>query len=155
MCWIVEKDTNMSQYLNQQELVPGSLIDWLIMMGWDWRLRTAKTNGPIFHPPRDYEWNAVVMMMQAEDNFWLVYQSSLAVLPAETSGPSRRNGRRSENFAYSVSLIRQHAIKSYDMGPPALLHIRRKVCCGFLSLLKIHRLSRVWTRDPWVQWQAH
>jgi hypothetical protein len=30
-----------------------------------------------------------------------------------------------------------------------------KVCCGFLSPLKIHRLCRVWTRDPWVQWQAH
>jgi hypothetical protein len=48
-----------------------------------------------------------------------------------------------------------HAVKSYDMGPPALLPIRRKVCWGFLSALKIHRLGRVWTRDPWVQWQAH
>jgi hypothetical protein len=59
----------------------------------------------------------------------LVHQSSLAVLPAETSGASR-------------------------MGPPALLLVRRKVCCGFLSPLQIH-LGWVWTRDPWVQWQAH
>jgi hypothetical protein len=27
------------------------------------------------------------------------------------------------------------------MGPPVLLPIRRKVCCGFLSPLKIHRLA--------------
>jgi hypothetical protein len=30
----------------------------------------------------------------------LVHQSSLAVLPAETSGASRRNKLRSENFEY-------------------------------------------------------
>jgi hypothetical protein len=47
-----------------------------------------------------------------------------------------------------------HAVKSYDTGPPALLPIRRNVCCVFLSQLKIQRLGRVWTRDPWVQWQA-
>jgi hypothetical protein len=45
----------------------------------------------------------------------------------------------SENFAYSLSLIRQRnhllAVKSYDMGSPALLPMRRNVCCGFLSLL--------------------
>jgi hypothetical protein len=35
------------------------------------------------------------------------------------------------------------------MGPPALLPIRRKLCCGFLAPLKIHRLCRVWTRYPW------
>jgi hypothetical protein len=39
----------------------------------------------------------IMMMMPAGDNSWLVHQSSLAVLPAETS---RRNGRRRENFAY-------------------------------------------------------
>jgi hypothetical protein len=29
------------------------------------------------------------------------------------------------------------------MGPQALIPIRRKVCCGFLSPLKIHRVGRV------------
>jgi hypothetical protein len=29
-----------------------------------------------------------------------------------------------------------HAVKSYDIRPPALLSIRRKVCCGCLSPLK-------------------
>jgi hypothetical protein len=42
----------------------------------------------------------VMMIMPAENNSWLVRQSSLAVLPAETSGASRRIGQRSENFAY-------------------------------------------------------
>jgi hypothetical protein len=33
------------------------------------------------------------------------------------------------------------------MGPPALLPIGKKVCCGFLSLLIIYCFGRVWTRD--------
>jgi hypothetical protein len=32
---------------------------------------------------------------------------ALPMLPAETSGASRRNARRNENFAYSVSEIPQ------------------------------------------------
>jgi hypothetical protein len=74
-------------------------IDW----DWDWvrlRLRTAATTGPIVRPPGDmWSWKAMVAMMPSGDNSWLVHQNSLAVLPAETSGESRRNGRRSENFA--------------------------------------------------------
>jgi hypothetical protein len=49
----------------------------------------------------------MMMMMMAGDNSWLIHQSSLAVLPAETAGANRRNGRRSENFACSVSEIPQ------------------------------------------------
>jgi hypothetical protein len=47
---------------------------------------------------------------------------------------------RSEDLALQVIF---YAIKSYNMGPPALLPIRRKVCYGHLSLLKIHRLGQV------------
>jgi hypothetical protein len=36
-----------------------------------------------------------------------------------------------------------------------LLPIWRKVCCGFLSPLKIHSLGQVIIRDLWVQCQAH
>jgi hypothetical protein len=108
---------------------------------------------PIVHPPGDVNVRAAVVVMLAGDNSWLVYQSSLAVLPADKSGASRRNGWRNKNFAYSVSLITSadllRAIKCYDMGPPALFPIRRKVCCRFLSPLKIHRLSQVWTHNPW------
>jgi hypothetical protein len=43
-------------------------------------------------------------------------------------------------FGPSTDLL--HAVKSYDIGRPALLPIRR-VCCGFLSPLQIHRLGWV------------
>jgi hypothetical protein len=64
-------------------------------------LRTTATNGPIVRLLCDmWAWRAIVMMMPVGCNSWLVHQSSLAVLPAETSGASRRNVRRSEDFAY-------------------------------------------------------
>jgi hypothetical protein len=36
------------------------------------------------------------------------------------------------------------------MGPMALLPLRRKACCGFLSPMKIHRPRPGLTREPWV-----
>jgi hypothetical protein len=54
-------------------------------------LRTAVTNGPIVHPPGDMlAWRAMVIVIPAGNNSWLVHQSSLAVLPAETSETSTR-----------------------------------------------------------------
>jgi hypothetical protein len=70
-------------------------IDWLI--DYDGVRLTSQKRGhhwPIVHPPGECEQRAVVVMMLAGDNSWLVYQSSLAILPAEPSGASRRNGRR-------------------------------------------------------------
>jgi hypothetical protein len=77
-------------------------VDWPIDYdGVRLCLIIAPTNGPIVHPPADmWTWRTMVVMMSAADNSWLVHQSSLAVLPAETSGASRGNGRKSENFAY-------------------------------------------------------
>jgi hypothetical protein len=64
-------------------------------------LWTAATSAPTVHPPGDiWAWRAKVVMKQAGHNSWLVHQSSLAVLPAETSGENKRNGWRSENFSY-------------------------------------------------------
>jgi hypothetical protein len=82
--------------------VNGRTTDWSITMGWDFRLRTAATNRPIVNSTGDMlEWKAIVLMMimPAGENSLLVHQSSLAILPAEEFGASRRNGR-SENFAY-------------------------------------------------------
>jgi hypothetical protein len=81
------------------------LIYWLIVYdGVISCLRTAAINGLIVHPPGDmWAWRAIVMMMMpmpVGNNSWLVHQSSLAVLLAETSGESRTNGRRIENIAY-------------------------------------------------------
>jgi hypothetical protein len=76
------------------------LSGWLIMMGWDYVSELQPPTVLLFIPPGDmWAWIAMTMM-PAGDNSCPVHQSSLAVLPAETSGESRRNGRKSENFAY-------------------------------------------------------
>jgi hypothetical protein len=70
--------------------------------------------------------------------------------------PSRRNGQKecefghAEYFCSYLQVIFLHAVTFYDMGPPALLHIRRK-CCRFLLPLKILCFGRVQTCEPWVQ----
>jgi hypothetical protein len=58
-----------------------------------------------------WAWKAMMMMMAAGDNTWLIHQSSMAVLLAETSGASRRNGRRSENFAYQYPKYLKGSLK--------------------------------------------
>jgi hypothetical protein len=74
------------------EEFPTWLIDWLIDYdGVRVCIRTAATNGPNVYPPGDmWAWRTMVMIMPAGDKNWLVHQSSLAVLPAETSRESRR-----------------------------------------------------------------
>jgi hypothetical protein len=80
-------------------------------------LGTAATNGPIVHPQGDIRtWRAMTMMMMPlGENSWLVHQSSLAVIPVETFGASRRNGRRIENFVsqYLKYLKGSYTVKSY------------------------------------------
>jgi hypothetical protein len=89
-------------------------------------LRTAATIGPIVHTPGDmWAWRAMVMIMPPGDTSWLVRQSSLVVLPAETSGASRRNGRRSENFAYQYL--------TYLKGSLTCRKILRRGTSGFTS----------------------
>jgi hypothetical protein len=121
-------------------------------------LRTAATNGPTVHPPGDkWAWTAI-MMMPSGDNYWLVRQSSLTVLPAETSGASRRNGRRSENFAYQHLKYLKGSLtfrKIWRHGTSGFTsHAKEGVLRDFISI-KIPSPRPVWNRDPWVQWQAH
>jgi hypothetical protein len=87
-------------------------------------LTTAATNRPVHPPGGMWAWRAMVMM-PAGDNSWLIHQSSLAVLPAETSGASRRNGRRSGNFAYQYL--------KYLKGSLARRKILRHGTSGFTS----------------------
>jgi hypothetical protein len=88
-----------------------------------------------------------MIMMPAGDNTSLVYQSYMAVLPAETSGASRSNTRRNENFAYQyLKYLKIYftCLKILRHGTfPLYFPSERKVCCGFLSSLKIHRLGWV------------
>jgi hypothetical protein len=93
--WLILLKKISEWYVNLITIV--KLIDY---EGLRLCLRTAHTE-PIIHPLGDmWACRAMEMMMPAKDNSWLVHQSSLEVLPAETPGACRRNGRRSENFAY-------------------------------------------------------
>jgi hypothetical protein len=77
-------------------------------------------------PPGDMEaWRVTVMIMPTGDNSWLVHQSSLTVLPTEISGASRRNRRRSENFAYQYL--------KYLKGSLTCRKIMRNGTSGFTS----------------------
>jgi hypothetical protein len=67
-------------------------------------------------------------------------------------------GEGNENLIYPSSWVFKRslcAVKSYDMGPSALLPIRQKLCCRYLSPLKIHRFGRARTRNLWVQSQTY
>jgi hypothetical protein len=91
-------------------------------------------------------------VMSTGKNSWFVYQSSLAILPAESSGSGREERARGIMNLALISIFVHtckcflHAVKSQDRVPPALLPLRRKACCGFVSPLKIDRLCWVWTR---------
>jgi hypothetical protein len=76
------------------------MIDWLIMsMRWDLGLRTVTTNGPIVHPLGEWVrgkpwWCQLGNTPESSTRaLWRAYQQ-------RHLGVSRRNGRRSENFAY-------------------------------------------------------
>jgi hypothetical protein len=77
---------------------------------------------------------------------WQSFQQSYLV------GSTRGVGEGNEEFG--LLMLFCSYFPSDDLGPPALLPFPRKACCGFVSPLKIHRLSRVWTREPCVQWQS-
>jgi hypothetical protein len=77
------------------------LVDWL---WWDETMsqncghQRAYCSSPGWY----VNMGAMVVMMSAGDNYLFVHQISLAVLPAETSGASRRNWRMSENLHISI-----------------------------------------------------
>jgi hypothetical protein len=72
---------------------------------------------------------------------------SLWKLPADTFSSEagetwRRNSRwiLPAKFLFHICRVLWHAVNSYDMGPTALLPLRRKSCYGLLSPLKVYHL---------------
>jgi hypothetical protein len=128
-------------------------VDWLIMtVGWDLRLRTVVTNGLVVHSSGDmWVWRA--MLGKTPDlstrALWQSYQQS--------SGSKQEDwvkGMRiwpCEVFLFILATDPLHSVKSYYMGPLALLPLHRNLCCGCLSPLKIFHLSWDWTNESWVQ----
>jgi hypothetical protein len=103
------------------------------------RLRTAATNGPLVHPPDDiWAWRTTVELCRQRTSdsstrtLWKSYQQIHLIA-------SRRNGRR-EWWIWPCEVF----LFTFASGLPSF---RRKVCCIFLSPLRIHRLGWFWTRD--------
>jgi hypothetical protein len=69
------------------------------------RLRTAAINRPTAHPPmiHGHPWCKDI----GKGNTWFVYQSSLAILPAETPRRQHEEWTKEREFCVLVSLIRQ------------------------------------------------
>jgi hypothetical protein len=129
------------------------LIDWL-WWGETMSQNCGHRRAYCSSPGDMWAWRAMVTM-PAGDNSWVVHQSSLAVLPAETYGASRGNRQRVRILPFQyLKYLKGSLTCRKVLLPLALLPIQRKVCCGFLSPIKIHRLDRVWTHDSRAQWQA-
>jgi hypothetical protein len=101
--------------------------------------------------PGEYKWRAMVMM-PAEDNSWLVYQNSLAVLPAETSGASRRNeGMRISRIQYlwyvNGSFVCRKILRQGTSGVTS--HPKEGVLRICIAI-KNPSPRPVWTYDSWV-----
>jgi hypothetical protein len=108
------------------------------MMGWDYVSKLQPPTGLLFIP-----W---VIREHGEPWWWC----PLGITPDSLTIPlwqsyQRRHLGQVEGMDEGVRILRisiwnslrdiLHAVKSY-MGPPTLLLIRRKVCCGFVSPLK-------------------
>jgi hypothetical protein len=144
-------------HLYQHLILTSFLIDWVNDYGGGRLcLRTAATNGPNVHPPGDslcehaerwWWWRRLWITPDSSTRaLWQSYQQShLGQLEGMDEGV-----RIFPISIWNTSDV-QHVVKSYDRGPPALLPVRRNVCCGFIWPLKVHLLGRVWTLDPWVQ----
>jgi hypothetical protein len=121
--------------LPNTHLVPRIDHDMMIMsMGWDRISQLRPPNSLLFMPQVIYEhgepwWNDI----ERKTNFSTrdicqSYQQSHLV-------PSRRNTQiwLCKVLLCTLASDFLHAAKSYDMGPPALLPVRRKVCSDFYS----------------------
>jgi hypothetical protein len=136
----------------------GLLIDWLIMMGWDYVSELRPPTGLLVIPQVICEhgepwWWWCLLGITPDSSTRALWQS----YQQRHLGVCRRNGRRSENFAchYMKDLKGSLTCRKILWYGTSGFTIWRKVCCGFLSLLKNLSPRPVWTRDPCFQWQAH
>jgi hypothetical protein len=131
------------------------------MTGLDWRLRTAASTGLLFIPG----WCAMCTMVWwyrlgltpnlSTRELWQPPVLAGGPVSKDISGASTKMGEGNKNLICSSLWDFKRSLTAYILRPPASLRMRRNVCCGFLSPLKIHRIDRVRNCDLWVQWQAH
>jgi hypothetical protein len=134
-------------------LMLGWLINWL-WWGETMSLNCGHQRAYCSYPGDMWAWRAMVMMMMMmmTTGDWLVRQSSPAVLPAETSGESRGNGRRSENFAYQYVKYLKGSLTCRNISG-FTSHPKEGVLRIFIADKNQSPLPGL-TCDPWVQWQA-
>jgi hypothetical protein len=73
-------------------------------------------------------------MISIEENSLFVHQSSLTILPVESSSSKQEEREKEMNFALRNAFVHTTQVifyMSYDMGLPALLPLGRKAYCGF------------------------
>jgi hypothetical protein len=147
------------------------------MTGRKWRLRTAASTGLLFIPD-DLRCGLWIMILTGA-NSQVVYQSARAAPSTVRRSCQQRHLCCSPQY-WLVSCHPRHLWSEWEVGEGnenlvypspwdfkrsftcckilrhgVLRPIKRKVCCGFSSPLKIHCLGRALTRSLWVQWQLH
>jgi hypothetical protein len=143
----------------------------IMSMGWNY---VSELLPPIVHPPTWYMSmeNHGGMISTGEDS-WFVHQSSGNPTSSWLVAKEEELAKEILDFAvriisFILRRVHWHTVKSYHMGLPALLLLRRKVCCGFLSPLKVYCslpglnpltlgpvASTATTRPPRVTWRCH
>jgi hypothetical protein len=126
------------------------------MMGWDYVSELWPPSGLLFIPQ--------VMCEHGEPWWWWCQlgitpdSSTRALCQSYQQRHLEKVGRMDEGVRilpiriWNISRDLQHAVKSWDFQ--LYFQSEGKCAVDFLSPLKIHCLGRLWTRDPWVQWQA-
>jgi hypothetical protein len=72
---------------------------------------------------------------------WFIHQSSLAITKIHLVANQKKTWREMavECCLRSISFTLVGLFSMYDVGPTALLPLRRQLCCVFLSPLKVRR----------------
>jgi hypothetical protein len=150
--------------MHSSELGFSVMLAWIqILVWWSYRwgettLRSAATNKHIVHPPDEtWAWRSLVewyLQGKTPDSstraLWQSYQQNHLV--------ARQEILDERNAEFSRQIIFVHTCKWFFACRKILRHGAdsfnsplKEVVRGFLTPLKVHRLDRVWSRDPWVQ----
>jgi hypothetical protein len=115
----------------------------VMSMGWDYVSELRSITSLLFIPRGDMSsYNHGGMMVWTEEVSWLVNQSSLSIIPAESYDNKQdelvKEWKSSlvKYFCSYTHVIFLHSVKSYDMESLALLPLPREMCCGVLLPLK-------------------
>jgi hypothetical protein len=121
-CWCGETMTLNCSHQWAYCSSPGDIWAWRTMVEWYWQGKPDSSTKALW---KSYQQGHLVANQEEMMNFAL------------------------QSISFILHRVLAHAVKSYDMGFLALLPLQKNVCCRFLLPLKIHHLSRVWTREPW------